>query len=90
MTNKETVLSDLFYESRIKPKFTKDSDTKCWKWIGATSRDYPVIVYKNGQYLVHRLMWQKRNGLLLRGTQVYHTCDNRSCINPLHMTLIRF
>ena len=33
----------------------------------------------------HRLAWERVNGLIPKGLDTLHKCDNRRCINPDHL-----
>lgn len=59
----------------------------CLIWQG-TKRDngYGVTVYKGVQTTTHRVMYQiVHNKILPNDMEVDHTCNNRDCINPLHL-----
>lgn len=81
---------------RFWEKVAVTDPSSCWEWLGATTWwGYGhVHLYTPGPrggrkrlMLAHRLAWQLHEGKIPPGLQVMHSCDNRRCCNPDHMTL---
>lgn len=57
----------------------------CWYWTKSTNgHGRPKATIGGKSYLVHRLVCQHFNGVLL-APMVRHTCDNILCVNPEHL-----
>lgn len=68
--------TDNFWKKVVK------TDT-CWNWIGSTNLSgYGVY---NGR-LAHRIAYELIRGSVPSGAILRHSCDDRMCVNPEHMT----
>lgn len=60
--------------------------SECWTWIGGTdSHGYGVVRLNRVSWLAHRLVHLVFNEELQPELWVLHSCNNTSCVNPLHL-----
>jgi hypothetical protein len=74
------------FEVRFWRRVRKDQD--CWTWTGPLLQDGYGQIRWNGKTLgAHRAAYQLLVGPVPDHLWVLHTCNNPSCVNPLHLYL---
>ena len=78
-------------------QYTRIDADGCWVWTGNISvQGYGLMsasrLGKKGKVFAHRFAWALRNGFevteLPAKLSIDHTCRNRACVNPDHLTLM--
>jgi len=67
----------------------KDESSGCWRWTGSKAcTGYCNFYYKGSVYLAHRasLLIFGRVKELTPGLNVSHSCRNRDCVSPDHLS----
>lgn len=60
-----------------------------WQGVSRTRQGYGLITYMGKQTTVHRVVHQLATGQPVpSGVEIDHTCNNRLCINPMHLQAV--
>lgn len=68
----------------IYSKIKVDKETGCWVWAGYCF-NYPLINLKDSKVYVHHLVYTWFKSPRTKGLQLHHTCENKKCVNPIHL-----
>lgn len=82
-------------KTRFEQKFVRQGPDDCWEWTaGYAGNGYGAVKIGRMQLVAHRVAYVLYRGPLpnvdpgsYHGTCLLHTCDNRRCVNPWHLTM---
>jgi len=67
-----------------------DDPTACWEYTGYynVKRRTPYFSFQGQKVIPYRLVYELFTGIPIpEGKMILHSCDNRKCCNPKHMSL---
>ena len=62
--------------------------TTCWIWSAHSDRNGYGLFFNGRTILAHRYSYQIHKGPIPSGSELHHTCENKSCVNPDHLTCV--
>lgn len=74
--------------SQLTPDYTID-ENGCWIWAKGIRHSYGTVNRKRREgrsSMAHVYYWEEVNGLAPEGMDIHHTCENKLCVNPDHLT----
>ena len=75
---------------RFWAKVKKGGDDECWNWTGGTGAGYGRFKVKGRLYSSHRIVAHiasPNEDITFDTCVVMHSCDNRLCCNPAHISI---
>lgn len=74
---------------RLLGKVIVNLNNDCWEWTGGTNNiGYGMIRDDNKMRTTHRVSYEEHNDTIIpHGLIVMHSCDNKLCCNPAHLSL---
>jgi len=81
------MISRIMISERFWSKVRKSDG--CWEWTGALRGKESYGVFTVGRKCVSapRMAYELTHGKIPDGLFILHSCDNKKCVNPMHLTV---
>ena len=74
----------------LKARFDRMVDRRgpgeCWNWTGCIRNGYGAIKHEGRLLGTHVVAFVASGGAIADGELVVHSCDNKTCCNPAHLS----
>ncbi len=72
---------------RLLSSYRVNETTGCWEWTGSlTAKGYGQIKAFGRMRGAHIVSYELHKGPIPAGCEILHSCDNKPCINPDHLS----
>jgi hypothetical protein len=67
-------------------KIAKGNEDECWPWLGSTRGGYGRLTLNTKSYNATEILLFLEGEIRQSSQQALHSCDNRGCCNPNHVS----
>lgn len=86
MARRELAITDAKAIEKFESLSFPEPNSGCWIWMGAGNYEYGLLNYAGRRLLAHRASFLIHHGELAADRVVMHSCDNKICVNPDHLS----